>query len=86
MATSQSFVDYLCEQSILGGRISRKKVAVLGTVSEHPPYPGAKLYFRIGDEIDDPQLLQRVFQATADALPLPKSKAVKRKPPKAKAP
>jgi TfoX/Sxy family transcriptional regulator of competence genes len=57
---------------------------LLGTVSEHPPYPGAKLYFRIADEVDDRELLKRVFLATAHALPLPKPKpkrmAAKRTP------
>ncbi|MBA4108814.1 MAG: TfoX domain-containing protein [Leptothrix sp. (in: Bacteria)] len=114
MATDQSFVDYICEQSNLGGRLLHKKMfgeyalyldgkviafvcdnhlfvkptaegkAVLGTVSEHPPYPGAKMYFRLGDEIDDQHLLQRVFQVTADALPLPKPKVPKPKAAKGK--
>lgn len=48
--------------------------AVLGTVSEHPPYPGAKLYFRLGDELDDRLQLQRALRVTADALPRPKPK------------
>ncbi len=33
---------------------------ILKIVSEHPPYPGAKLYFRIDDEIDDRELLRRL--------------------------
>lgn len=44
---------------------------LLMSVSEHPPYPGAKLYFRIDEGIDDPDLLQRLFQITAQALPRP---------------
>lgn len=48
--------------------------AALGTVSEHPPYPGAKLYFRLGDELDDRLALQRALRVTADALPKPKPK------------
>jgi len=49
--------------------------SLLGKVSEHPPYPGAKLYFRIDEQIEDRDLLRRVFQTTARALPVPKSKA-----------
>ncbi len=45
---------------------------ILRTVSEHPPYPGAKLYFRVDDEIDDRELLRRLLKATANALPPPK--------------
>lgn len=59
--------------------------AVLGTVSEHPPYPGAKLYFRLGDELDDRPQLQRAFKVTADALPRPKPKSKAKAQPKAKA-
>lgn len=107
MATDQSFVDYICEQSGLEGLLSYRKMfgeyalyldgkvvafvcdnllylkpteegrAALGTVSEHPPYPGAKLYFRLGDELDDRPLLQRALRVTAEALPLPKPKAKK---------
>jgi len=49
--------------------------ALLGRVSEHPPYSGAKLYFRIDDETEDRELLRRLFQVTARALPIPKPKS-----------
>lgn len=48
---------------------------VLGTVHEAPAYPGSKMYYRLGDELDDRALLQRVFRATASEVPLPKPKA-----------
>jgi TfoX/Sxy family transcriptional regulator of competence genes len=51
---------------------------VLKTVAEHPPFPGAKPYFRIDAEIDDRDLLRRVLLATADALPAPKPKPARR--------
>lgn len=53
---------------------------MLGVVSEYSPYPGAKPQFRIGDELDDRDLMKRLFVATARALPPPKAKATKRKP------
>ncbi len=49
--------------------------SVLGKVSEHPPYPGAKPYFRIDDEMEDRDLLQSLLRTTARTLPLPKAKA-----------
>jgi TfoX/Sxy family transcriptional regulator of competence genes len=49
--------------------------AFLGKVSEHPPYPGAKPYFRIDDEMEDRERLRALFQVTAQALPLPKPKS-----------
>lgn len=52
---------------------------ILGTVAEHPPYPGARLHFRVDDELDDPQALQRLLLTTAHALPPAKPKTVKRK-------
>jgi TfoX/Sxy family transcriptional regulator of competence genes len=48
--------------------------SLLGKVSEHPPYPGAKLYFRIDDEMEDRELLQSLLHTTARALPPPKAK------------
>ncbi len=41
--------------------------AIIGKVSEHPPYPGAKLYFLIDEQLEDRELLGKLFRATADA-------------------
>ena len=46
--------------------------AVLGSPAEAAPYPGAKNYFLLQDELDDPQRLRDALEATASALPLPK--------------
>ena len=51
---------------------------VLNAVSEHSPFPGAKPHFQIDGELEDRELLQRLFRTTATALPLPKSKPRKR--------
>ena len=53
--------------------------ALLQSVDEQPPYPGAKMYFRIGAELDDRDLLRRLFLVTHDVLPAPKPKPVKKK-------
>ncbi len=55
--------------------------ALLGTVNEQVPYPRGKPHFLIGDDIDDRELLQRLLALTARALPVPKPKPVKRRPP-----
>jgi TfoX/Sxy family transcriptional regulator of competence genes len=57
--------------------------ALLGSVSEHPPYPGAKLYFRMDEQLEDRELLLRALETTARALPLPKPKAAARRGAKA---
>ena len=43
----------------------------LGEVSEAPPFPGAKNWFLLSSEIDDPDQLGGVLQVTARALPAP---------------
>jgi TfoX/Sxy family transcriptional regulator of competence genes len=48
---------------------------LLRVVTEMPPYPGAKPQYRIGGELDDRDLMRRLFVATANALPPPKAKA-----------
>ena len=52
--------------------------ALLQSVDEAPAYPGSKMYYRIGAELDDRELLKRIFLATADALPAAKPKAAKK--------
>jgi TfoX/Sxy family transcriptional regulator of competence genes len=49
--------------------------ALIPHLTEAPPYPGAKMYFQIDDEIEDQERLRRLFIVTADVLPLPKPKA-----------
>jgi TfoX/Sxy family transcriptional regulator of competence genes len=51
--------------------------ALLGSVSEHPAYPGSKLYFRIDEQTEDRELLRQLFETTARVLPLPKPKVAK---------
>ena len=51
--------------------------AFLGKVRLASPYPGAKDYFLLVDELDDPDLLREVVLVTARALPEPKPKVAK---------
>ena len=53
--------------------------AMLAEVVEQPPYPGAKPWLRIGDEVDDRALLRRLLTATAGALPASRPKKVAKK-------
>jgi len=50
--------------------------AYLGSVSEAPPYLGAKNYFLLSSEIDDSDQLGGALQVTARALPVPRPKPV----------
>jgi TfoX/Sxy family transcriptional regulator of competence genes len=49
-------------------------VAVLGTPSWGPPYPGARPFINASDLLDDPETLVRLVLATDAALPPPKAK------------
>jgi TfoX/Sxy family transcriptional regulator of competence genes len=51
--------------------------AYLGAVSEAPPYPGARGYYLLASELDDPDRLHEVLKITAGALPPPKPKQVR---------
>jgi TfoX/Sxy family transcriptional regulator of competence genes len=46
--------------------------ALIGRVKEAAPYPGAKSYYLLTDELEDPDRLKEVMLATAQALPEPK--------------
>jgi TfoX/Sxy family transcriptional regulator of competence genes len=50
--------------------------ALLGSPCEAAPYPGGKLWFLIDEQLEDRDLLGRLFRVTADALPLPEPKRV----------
>lgn len=43
--------------------------SILGTPVERSPYKGAKPYFCINEQLDDRDVIQSLFLATADALP-----------------
>lgn len=48
--------------------------ALLKTVVESPPYPGAKPHFLIGENIEDRDLMGQLFKITGSELPEPKPK------------
>jgi TfoX/Sxy family transcriptional regulator of competence genes len=48
--------------------------ALIGTVTEGLPYPGAKPYFLIGDELDDREWVTQLVRVTAREVPPPKPK------------
>jgi TfoX/Sxy family transcriptional regulator of competence genes len=48
--------------------------AFIGTPKEAPPYPGAKMYFLIDEQLDDSQWMSALARITAAEVPLPKPK------------
>jgi TfoX/Sxy family transcriptional regulator of competence genes len=57
----------------------------LGQVVLAPPYPGAKNYFLIAAELDDPERVHTALEITAQALPEQKPKGKARLPEKGNA-
>ncbi len=52
----------------------------IGAVVEAPPYPGAKNYYLIEDQLDDREWMGGLISAMAPELPAPKPKKKRRKP------
>ena len=50
----------------------------IGDVVESPPYPGAKPFFLIQDEIEDQEWLTQLIAVSEKSLPMPKPKAGKK--------
>jgi DNA transformation protein and related proteins len=55
----------------VGGR------SLIGNVVEAPPYPGAKPYFLIGEQLDAREWMSHLIQLTASELPAPKPRKAK---------
>ena len=51
----------------------------IGDVVEAPPYPGAKMYFLIEDQIENRECLNELIRVTVAELPDPKPKKKKTK-------
>jgi TfoX/Sxy family transcriptional regulator of competence genes len=56
--------------------------SVIGNVKEAPPYPGSKPYFLIQDNIDDKEWMCKLIRHTAEELPVPKQKNLKKSKPR----
>lgn len=65
--------DQLFIKPTEGGR------SFIGEVVEAPPYPGAKMYFLIEDQIEDRDWLSELVRVSVKELPEPKPKKMKEK-------
>ncbi len=55
----------------------------IGDVVEAPPYPGAKLSFLIGGQLDDRDWISQLIRLTEMELPTPRPKPKKKSKPRA---
>ena len=51
----------------------------IGNVVEAPPYPGAKLFFLIEDQVEDKEWLSQLINLSEKELPMPKPKKKRKK-------
>ncbi len=55
----------------------------IGDVVEAPPYPGAKMSFLIGDQLEDRDWISQLIRLTEMELPVPKPRSKKKSKPTA---
>jgi TfoX/Sxy family transcriptional regulator of competence genes len=72
----EKIVALVCDDQLFLKPTDQAKV-FLGKVKLAPPYPGAKDYYLLADELDDPDRLREAVLITAEALPVPKKKDAK---------
>lgn len=72
-------VALACDNQLYVKLTTQGSALLSGDVTAHPPYPGAKPHLLIDEQIEDRDLLGRLLQVTADALPVPKPKPTKKK-------
>ena len=75
--SGRKVVALVCDNQLFvkstdGGR------SFIGEVVEAPPYPGAKLYFLIEDQLEDREWISQLIRITTQELPEPQPK--KKKP------
>ena len=70
----EKVVAFACDNSLLLKPTEPGRTA-LPSITLGKPYPEAKDYYVLDEFLDDTPLLQRLLQATFDALPAPKPKS-----------
>lgn len=73
-------VAFLCDNQFFLKPHPQLK-ALLTHVTEAPPYPGAKNYFLLIDELDQADQLSALIQLASRLFPAPKAKPSKKSPP-----
>jgi len=69
--SKEKVVGLICDNQLFIKQTEAGRTFI-GDVVEAPPYPGAKLAFLIGDEVEDSEWLTRLVTLTEKELPAPK--------------
>jgi TfoX/Sxy family transcriptional regulator of competence genes len=70
----EKVVGLVCDDELFIKPTEMGKEYVGADYEEGQPYPGAKIYIKIGEKIDDREWLGKLVRITADVLPIPKQK------------
>lgn len=74
---TEKVVAFVCDDQLLIKPTVAGK-AFIGTVDEAPPYPGAKMYYRIDQDLwENREWMMKLLVTTANELPFPKPKRKK---------
>jgi DNA transformation protein and related proteins len=74
----QKVVALVCDNQLFVKPTIAGRAAIANPV-EAPPYPRAKPYFLISEQLDDRPWMANLIRLTADELPMPKPKKPKSK-------
>jgi TfoX/Sxy family transcriptional regulator of competence genes len=72
----QKVVAFICDNQLFVKPTETGR-EFIGDVVEAPPYPGAKMYFLVEDQLDDREWLANLIRITSLEVPVPKPKKPK---------
>ena len=70
---NEKVVALICDNQLFVKPTEAGK-SFIGSVVEAPPYPGAKPFFLIEDQVEDKEWISRLIGLTENELPRPKPK------------
>lgn len=73
----EKVVGFICDDELFVKITATGKTHVAEDYQEGAPYPGAKMYIKVDEKLDDSEWLRTLIKVTADELPVPKPKKVK---------
>lgn len=71
-------VAFICDNKLFIKPTDAGRNFIGDTITEAPPYPGAKMYFLIGDKVEDRDWISKLIRITYNELPEPKEKKKKK--------
>lgn len=73
----EKVVALICDDELFVKPTTAGKSFAANDYQEGSPYPGAKMYIKVDEKLDDSEWLSTLIRITADELPMPNPKKVK---------